>query len=250
MEGRNFSPEHPTDSTGIILNESAVKALGWESAVGKAFNGRQVIGVVKDFHFQPFDLTIEPLFLVLRTKKNSFYGNIVIKAKMDDLDNTVAHIQKTLKTILPQIPIEHRVMDESYNQLYRSEKRIGTVLNLFTLIALFIACMGLFGLVSHNVLQRTKEIGIRKVLGASVSNIVSMISKDFLKLVVLSVIIAVPIAWWSMSKWLQDFAYRIDMDWGIFALIGLLAVGAAFLTVSTQAIKAAIANPVDSLKVE
>ncbi len=251
VEGRNFSPEHPTDSTGIILNESAVKAMGWESAVGKAFNGRQVIGVVKDFHFQPFDLTIEPLYLVLRTKDDSFYyGNIVIKAKMDDLDNTVAHIHKTLKSILPQIPIEHRIMDESYDQLYRSEKRIGTVLNIFTLIALFIACMGLFGLVSHNILQRTKEIGIRKVLGASISNIVSIISKDFLKLVMLSVVIAVPIAWWIMSKWLQDFAYRIDMDWWLFALIGLLAIGVAFLTVSTQAIKAAVANPVDSLKEE
>jgi putative ABC transport system permease protein len=251
VEGRNYSPEYPTDSTAsIILNESAVNALGWESAIGKTFDDKQVIGVVKDFHFQPFNLAIEPLFLALGTKRRSAYGNIVIKTTMKDRDNSLAHIQRTLKTFLPQIPIEHRFMDESYNQLYQSEKRFGEFFTIFTFIALFIACIGLFGLVTHNILLRTKEIGIRKVLGASTANIVNLISKGFLRLVLVSAIIAVPIAGLGMGRWLQDFAYRIHLDWWIFLSAGLLALGIAFLTVSTQTIKAANKNPVNTLREE
>ncbi len=251
VEGRNYSPEYPTDSTAsIILNESAVNALGWESAIGKTFDDKQVIGVVKDFHFQPFDLAIEPLFLALGNKRRSAYGNIVIKTTMKDWDNSLAHIQRTLKAFLPQIPIEHRFMDESYNQLYQSEKRFGEFFTIFTGIALFIACIGLFGLVTHNILLRTKEIGIRKVLGASTTNIVSLISKGFLRLVLVSAIIAVPIAGLGMGRWLQDFAYRIHLDWWIFLSAGLLALGIAFLTVSTQTIKAANKNPVNTLREE
>ncbi len=251
VEGRNYSPEHPTDSTAsIILNESAVKALGWESAIGKTFDKKRVIGVVKDFHFQPFDLAIEPLFLAMGTKRRSTYGNIVIKTTLKDWDNSLAHIQRTLKTFLPQIPIEHRFMDESFNQLYRSEKRFGELFTLFTGIALFIACIGLFGLVTHSILLRTKEIGIRKVLGATITDIVSLISKGFLRLVLVSAVIAVPIAGLGMGRWLQDFAYRIHLDWLIFVTVGLLALGIAFLTVSTQTIKAANKNPVHTLREE
>ncbi len=251
VEGRNYSPEYPTDSTAsIILNESAVKALGWESAIGKTFDDKQVIGVVKDFHFQTFDLAIEPMFLALGTKRRSSYGNIVIKTSMKDWDNSLAHIQKTLKAFMPQIPIEHRFMDESYNQMYQFEKKFGEVFTIFTGIALFIACMGLFGLVAHNIVLRTKEIGIRKVLGASIPNIVGLISKGFLRLVLVSAIIAVPIAALGMGRWLQDFAYRIHLDWWIFATMGLLALGIAFLTVSTQTVKAANRNPVDTLREE
>jgi len=252
VEGRNFSPNHPNDSTdSYILNEAAVKALGWESAVGKKFNGRKVIGVLKDFHFQPLDLAIEPIFISFRRKEISFYTtNIIIKGKMDDTDEAIAHIQETLNTFIPQVPFDHRFLDDSYNQLYKSEKQFGQVFNIFTCIALFIACMGLFGLVTHKVIQRTKEIGIRKVLGASVTNIVSLISKDFLQLVLVAAIIAIPVAWWGSHQWLQDFAYRIDIGWETFLLISVLAIGLAFLTVSTQAVRAATASPADTLNAE
>lgn len=251
VEGRNFSPEHPTDSSGAyILNESAVKAIGWESAVGKAFRGGRVVGVVKDFHFQPFDLRIEPMFITYREWAYGHYGNIAIKIGMEELDKTLAYIQQTMKTLVPQYPFQHRFMDESYNQLYQSEQRFGQAFNIFTLLALFIACMGLFGLASYNVLQRTKEIGIRKVLGATVTQIVQLLSKDFLKLVGISLLLATPIAWYIMHQWLENFAYRINLQLWVFVLAGILSVAIAFLTVSFQSIRAALANPVDVLHKE
>jgi putative ABC transport system permease protein len=251
-EGRNFSPDYPTDSLdSYILNESAVKALGLESAVGKQFRDGKVIGVVKDFHFQPLSLTIKPLFLTFR---KSFYrpdtDHIAIKVRTGEVENTLVSIQKTIQGILPQIPFEYRFMDEAYERLYQSEKRLGQAFNIFTSLALFIACIGLLGLVSQQVLQRTKEIGIRKVLGASVPGIVFLLSKDFLKLVLLALVIAVPLAWYAMSRWLQDFAYRIDLDWWIFALTGIVALFIALVTISFQSIKAALANPVKSLRNE
>ena len=251
VEGRNFSPGRPTDATAsIILNESAVKALGWKSAIGKIFADKRVIGVVQDFHFQPFNLAIEPLFLELDTKRKSTYGHILIKTAMEGRDGALAYIKRTLKTFLPGVPVEHRFMDDSYNQLYRSEKRFGEVFNIFTFIALFIASIGLFGLVAHNILLRTKEIGIRKVLGASNSNVLGLVSKSFLRLVLLSAIIAVPIAWLGMDRWLQDFVYRIHLDWWIFLSVGIFALGISFLTVSTQTIKVANRNPVNTLREE
>jgi len=252
VEGRNFSPEIPTDSSATyILNESAVKAIGWESAVGKQFRDGKVIGVVKDFHFQPFDLAIEPLFMTFISDSNrSRFGNIAMKIRMDDLDNTVAHIQNTMKTLIPQFPFEVQFMDEAYNDIYQAEQRFGKAFNIFTLLALFIACMGLFGLISHQVLQRTKEIGIRKVLGASVSNIVTLLSKDFLKLIIIAFVIAIPISYYFMQQWLEDFAYRIEISWWIFVLTGATAIGIALLTVSFQSVKAAIANPIESLRNE
>ena len=252
LAGRNFSPTFPTDSiSSYILNESAVQKLGWDSAsaIGKSFANGKVIGVVKDFHFLRFDLAIEPLYLTFQNKRTAFYsGNIAIKMNMEDAKNTIAYIQNTLKTVLPQLPFEHRYLDESFNRLYQSEKRLGMAFNIFTFIALFIACIGLFGLVTHHVLQRTEEIGIRKVLGASISNIVSLVSKDFLKLVILSCLIAAPIAWWAMNIWLQDFAYRIELNWWVFLVVGLVAILIAFLTIGSQSLKAALANPVEAIK--
>ena len=251
LTGRNFSPAFPTDSTsGYILNESAVKRLGWDnaSAIGKSFINGKVIGVIKDFHFLRLDLAIEPLYLKFIDKRTTSYiGNIVLKMNMEDAENTIAYIQNTLKKVLPELPFEHRYLDESFNQLYESEKRFGTAFNIFTLIALFLACIGLFGLVTHQVLQRTKEIGIRKVLGASITNIVSLISKDFLKLVILSSLMAAPLAWWSMNTWLQDFAYRIELNWWVFVIVGLVAILIASLTVGSQSLKAALANPVEAI---
>jgi putative ABC transport system permease protein len=251
-EGRNFSPDYPTDSVeSYILNESAVKALGWESAVGKQFRDGKVIGVVKDFHFQPLGLAIKPLFLALRQGRGAMNTeHIAIKVKTGDLDNTLAAIQQTIKNFVPHIPFEYRFMDEAYAQLYQSEQRLGLAFNIFTGLALFIACIGLLGLVSQQVMQRTKEIGIRKVLGASVAGIMFLLSKDFLKLVFLALIIAVPLAGYAMSRWLEDFAYRIDLAWWIFALAGIVALAIALVTISFQALKAALANPVKSLRNE
>ena len=254
LTGRNFSPNFPADSSNsYILNESAVKKLGWDkvSAIGKSFAEGKVIGVIKDFHFLRLDFAIEPLYLKFAGKQTTAYpGNIVLKMNLENTENTIAYIQNTLQKVLPELPFEHYYLDESFNQLYLAEKRFGAAFNIFTLIALFIACIGLFGLVTHQVFQRTKEIGIRKVLGASIPNIVRLISKDFLKLVILSSLIAVPLAWWSMHTWLQDFAYRIEINWWIFVIGGVVAILIALLTIGSQSLKAALANPVEAIKSE
>jgi putative ABC transport system permease protein len=228
-----------------------VKALGWQSAVGKGFEGGKVIGVVKDFHFQPFDLAIKPLYLKFRKGQGAYdHDHIAIKVKTAELAGTLAGIQKTIKTHLPGMAYEHRFMDEAYAQLYDSERRLGHTFNVFTLLALFIACLGLFGLVSHHLLQRTKEIGIRKVLGASVPQLVGLVSREFVKLIGGAFLIATPVAWYAMHRWLGHFAYRIDISWWVFAGAGVLSLGIALLTVSFQGIRAALANPVDSLRSE
>jgi putative ABC transport system permease protein len=251
VEGRNFSQDHPTDSVnGYILNQSAVRALGWGSAVGKQFQGGEIIGVVKDFHFQRFDLTIQPMFMRLRSEANNGPGNIAIKIKMNKAEETIAAILQTMKTISPHVPFECRFLGYDFDQLYKSETRFGQTFNIFTVLALFIACMGLFGLVSHHVLQRTKEIGIRKVLGATTESIVTLVSKEFLKLILISILIASPVAWWAMDKWLQDFAYKTEIEWWMFILSGLVAVSVALLTISLQSIKAALMDPVKSLRSE
>jgi len=252
IEGRGFSREFATDSVeAYILNEAAIKKLGWETAVGKKFNDGKVIGVVKDFHLQTFDLAIEPLYMVMRSEgwdKN--HGHVIMKIDMEDFENTRAYIEKTMKAVVPLAPYEVQLMEDSYAALYDKESRLGKAFNVFAGLALFIAGMGLFGLVSFQVLQRTKEIGIRKVLGASISGIVRLLSKDFLKLVMISLVIAVPIAYYAMNNWLEDYAYRIIIQWWIFVLIGIGAIGVAFITISFQTIKAALANPVDSLRNE
>ena len=252
IEGRNFSRAHPGDTLNhYLLNEAALKKLGWTSAVGKRFRDGKVIGVVKDFHFQPFDLAIEPLFMGFRnTDRGKFISHISLKIEGGQEEQLLTDVKKTMKTFLPNQPFDPQFMDESYNQLYSAERRFGEAFSLFTLIALFIACMGLFGLVSHRLIQRTKEIGIRKVLGATVANIVSMVSKDFLQLVLLSTILAMPVAWWGMHTWLENFAYRTELKIWIFLLVGALAISLAFITVSLQAVQAASANPMDNLRSE
>lgn len=249
MEGRSFSPNHPTDTAeAYVLNEAAVNAIGWEEAVGKQFLDGQVIGVVKDFHFQPLNFAIQPMFLRYQNYQYNGNGNLNIKLQTEDLEATLAHIETTVKKFLPNVPYQQFFLDDTYSQLYRSEQQIGQAFNIFTLITLFIACMGLFGLVSHQVLQRTKEIGIRKILGASVSQIVELLSKDFIRLVSIALIIAIPVAWLLMQYWLQDFAYRISIPWWSFLIVGFFAITIAFLTISIQSIKAAIANPVEALR--
>jgi putative ABC transport system permease protein len=252
VEGRNFSPDFPSDTAATyILNETALKRMGWTTAAGKSFRDGKVIGVVKDFHFQPFNLAIEPMFITFHTRTSSYYaGNIAMKVSSDKPAETMAYIQQTLATILPQVPFDLRYMDDSFHQLHRAEQRFGEAFKVFTFLALFIACIGLFGLVTHTVFQRTKEIGIRKVLGAAVTDIIGLISGDFLRLIAWSALIAIPLSWWGMQQWLQNFAYHTEVQLWVFALVGAIAIAIAFITISLQTLKAALTNPVEAIKTE
>jgi putative ABC transport system permease protein len=259
VAGRNFSPQMATDSNAIIINETAAKKLGYADPIGKKVYGdnfnltpgealpmKTIIGVVKDFHFESLRENIGPVSFWL----NPYPGNIVLKTDTENLSSLIADVERKWKDIAPGEPFAYRFMDESFDQIYRAEQRISSLFSIFSGLSIFIACLGLFGLAAFATERRTKEIGIRKVLGASTANLVALLSKDFLKLVLVALIIAIPLAWYLMSGWLQDFAYSITMEWWIFAIAGLLAIAVAFLTVSFQSIKAALANPIKSLKTE
>ena len=177
-------------------------------------------------------------------------GHVILKVKMAEIEETLAFVQETMKSILPQAPFEYGFLDESYAELYGAENRLGKVFGIFTLLALLIACLGLFGLITNQVLQRRKEIGIRKVIGANLSNIVMLLSKDFLRLVAIATLIAFPLAWWGTNRWLDDFVYHIDARWWILALAGISVLVVALITVGLQSARAAMANPIQSLKTE
>ncbi len=254
--GRNFSSEYKTDSSAIIINETAARAFGWgDKAVGEklvrqnSVRGKDfvytVIGVVKDFHFKSLHETITPLLMVLQQEPD-----FIIKIKTADIAGVISSIKKDWEGFNTDEPFTYSFMDDLYIKTYTAEQKTGTILNIFAVLTIFVACLGLFGLATYTAEQRTKEIGIRKVLGASVAQVTTMLSKEFLKLVLIACLIAFPLAWWAMSKWLQDFAYRININWYIFLIAGIAALSIALLTVSFQAIKAAIANPVKSLRSE
>ncbi len=257
-EGRNFSFTDYSykwqDLHNIILNQSAVKLLGFASpkdAIGRKIMifGRpwDVIGVISDFHQKSLHFAIEPMVL-LPTANTS--GPISVKVNPKNIAATVAAIKKEYDTFFPGNLFDYYFLDESFNAQYKNDQMFGKVFGIFAGFAIFVACLGLLGLSLFATAQRTKEIGVRKVLGASVSNIVLLISKDFIKLVIIAFVIASPVAWYIMHQWLQDFAYRINISWWIFLLAGLCAVIVALATISFQAIKAAIANPVKSLRTE
>jgi putative ABC transport system permease protein len=254
--GRNFSREYGTDTAGFVLNESAIKALGWKTqdAVGKDFKYGEIkghiIGVIKDFHFESMHQSIVPLVLVMFPPSVNYYNNLSIKFSGTNIPAALSHLETTWKSTLPEIPYQYTFLDENFDKLYQTEQRQGNLFTIFACIAIFIACLGLFGLSAFAITQRIKEIGIRKVLGAKVSTIVALLSKDFLKLVAISAIIAFPVAWYFMRNWLQDFAYRINMPWWIYILAGISAALIALVTISFQAIKAAVTNPVKSLRTE
>lgn len=237
----------------FILNESAVKALGWkpEQAIGKHIdmNGRagEIRGVTKDFNFQSLRISIAPIVIFT---EYDYFGKMLIKTSGTDMVGTMQMMQATWHNFYPNKPFEAHFLDQEYEELYRTEQRTSGILIAFTLVTIFISCLGLFGLAIFSTKQRVREVGIRKVLGATVPGIVGLISWDFLKLVLVSVIIASPLAWFVMAKWLQDFVYRIHIQWWVFALSALLAVLIAFLTVAYQSVKAAVANPVKSLRSE
>ncbi len=256
--GRSFSKAFSTDTANFVLNEASVNILGWrtpEKAVGKNFmyggvKGK-IIGVVKDFHFESMHQRIAPIVMVLPNPQTSNrFNQISIKVNGNNTSEGLKFIETIWKKYLPEMPFEFNFLDDNFNKLYVSEQRQGKLFTIFSCIAIFIACLGLLGLSAFAITQRIKEIGIRKVLGASVSGIVILLSKDFLKLVIIASLISFPIAWYAMHQWLGDFAYRIDISWWIFIVAGLMAACIALLTVSIQAFKAAISNPVKSLRTE
>ncbi|MEA5402321.1 ABC transporter permease [Arcicella sp. DC2W] len=256
VSGRNFSKDFATDSTAMIINETAARAFGWgKNAVGhtitrlKNNDGLKVtyriIGVVKDFHFKSLHESITPLLMV----SEKTYG-LTIKVKGKDVEGLLASLKNQWQKFNVDEPFSYAFMDELFEKTYQSEQKISVILSIFSGLTIFVACLGLFGLATFTAEQRTKEIGVRKVLGASVSQIVTLLSKEFLKLVLIACGFAFPIGYWLMNKWLQDFAYRIEISAWIFVLAGILALFIALLTISYQAIKAALANPVTSLRTE
>lgn len=226
----------PQDAIGKHIAEDA-------TSKEKAFT---VIGVVKDFHYASLKEDIRALNLQLGNSPNK----MAIKLKAGDFSGTLAQIESRWDKAAPGQPFNYYFMDESFNSTYEAEQRLGKIFLVFTVLSIFIACLGLFGLAALNAERRTKEIGIRKVLGASIVQITYRLTTDFLKMVIIAIGIALPIGWYAMSKWLEDFSYRIEISWWIFALTAPLAVGIAILTVSYQSIKAAVANPVRSLRSE
>lgn len=257
VAGRDFDQKFGTDSLAMIINESAAKFLAEkpEQALGKRItpfleNGQTslytVIGVVKDFHFKSLKNEIGALSMVIG---NSAFS-MIVKLNAGDYSSTLAQIESTWKKLSPGQPFNFSFMEENYNNVYQSEQRLGNIFTIFSILSILIACLGLFGLAAFNAERRTKEVGIRKVLGASVGQITYKLSIDFLKLVVIAIIISLPFAWYAMDKWLQDFSYRIEMGWGVFALAILLAISISIITLSFQSIKAAIVNPIKSLRTE
>ncbi|GAB3264282.1 ABC transporter permease [Larkinella harenae] len=252
-QGRNFSPAFPSDSSAVILNDAAVRELGWgqTNPIGKTIvrSGRKeftVVGVVRDFHYASARQKIAPLMLLLGYNS----GAVQVKVKADDVAGVVAAMKEKWAAFNPPAPFTYTFLDDRFAALYEAEQKTGTLFTVFAGISIVIACLGLFGLATFTAEQRTKEIGVRKVMGATSSSIVLLLSKDFLQLVLIAVLIAFPIAGWAMNRWLQDFAYRIEVAWWVYALAALLAVGIALLTVSFQSIKAALMNPVKSLRSE
>jgi putative ABC transport system permease protein len=251
IEGRYFSKDMASDSAAAVINKAMAVKLGLKNPVGQRIeNGWQkftVIGVMEDFNFESMRQDVTPLCLVLGNYNSSI---ISVKISGADTKSVINYVSSVWKTFSPNQPFRYTFLDESFANMYADVQRTGSIFTSFAVLAIIIACLGLFALSAFMAEQRNKEIGIRKVLGASVSGITTMLSKDFVKLVFISIVIASPIAWWAMTKWLQDFAYRISMSWWMIAAAALAAIVIALITISFQSIKAAIANPVKSLRTE
>ncbi|HWN88383.1 MAG TPA: ABC transporter permease [Chitinophagaceae bacterium] len=257
IAGRNFDPKITDDTvTSVIVNEAMVKDMGWtmENAVGQQIKGYMetktpvVIGVVKNFNYRPFKEEVKPQMFHQFADYAPY--KFFVRVKAGNPAPALAAMQKAWKTVVADLPFKYNFLDESLDNFYKSERKWSNIIGWAGGISVFLACLGLFGLAALAAINRTKEIGIRKVLGASLPGIVKLLSKDFLKLVVLALIIAAPLAWYFMNKWLQDFAYRISIGWWVFIAAGSLAIIVAFVTIGFQAIKAGVANPVKSLRTE
>ncbi|MEO6288104.1 MAG: ABC transporter permease [Dyadobacter sp.] len=253
LDGRDFSPEFGTDTSNYLINEAAAKKIGYKDPVGKELTmwGKKgkIIGLMKDFHIGSLHVAIEPLIVSLQPKQDT-WGAALIRTEAGRTTQAIANIEKLFKQYSPGIPFKYHFADEEFGNLYKAENVVSKLSSYFAFLAIFISCLGLFGLAAFTAEQRTKEIGVRKVLGASIANVVGMLSMDFVKLVALAALIAFPIAWYFLRGWLDKYAYRIDIEWWYFVVAGIAALLIALFTVSFQAIKAALMNPVKSLKSE
>jgi putative ABC transport system permease protein len=264
MEGRDFSRDFPSDSTAVIVNQSAAKAFSPnESIIGKRINtfggdnngeldkinlrALTVIGVVEDFHFESLKENVTPLILFLSKMPS---GYLSVRFESANTDEVISILEKKWKEMAPGQPFTYQFLDDSFGMMYAAESRLGSIFGIFSTVAIIIACLGLFALTAFTAEQRTKEIGIRKVLGASVGSIVIMLSKDFGKLVLIAFILATPFAWWGVNEWLQSYEYKVDVAWWVYVLAGIVAFAIAWITMSYQSIRAALSNPVNSLRSE
>jgi putative ABC transport system permease protein len=255
IAGRNIDPAIASDSvSAYLINETAARHMGWNpaEAPGKklAMWGKQgeVIGVVKDFHFRPMTETIEPF--LFRYRREESPSGLLVKAKANRVIDAISSIESIYKKYDHKSVPYYQFVDDALNKQYRLEQNTGRIVMTFSVITIFVACLGLFGLATYTAEQRTKEIGIRKVLGATIGSIVSLISREFILLVGFAIVIAVPVAWWGMSTWLQSFAYRIEPEWWMFAVSGMVALVIALFTVSFQSVRAALMNPAKTLRTE
>ena len=259
--GRFYSEFYPSDSMGIVINEAAANIFGFsendcEEAIGKKIeminsqNGSRdfytVIGVVRDFNFTGFHSEIEPLSILLYQNT----GFLAVRTKPGNPNLVLSEIEKIWKDLVPWLQFDYNFLDERFARTYERETRLGTIFSIFTILAIIVGCLGLFGLAAYTAEQRTKEIGIRKVMGATTQSVVNMLNKEFTKLVVIAFIIVIPISWYFLNKWLEIFAFKTSIGIWPFLAGGILAILIAWLTVSYQSIKAAITNPVDSLRNE
>jgi hypothetical protein len=252
LKGRDFGPVAENDSLSVIVNESFAKLLKKDDVIGEVVrsNGHdfRIVGVVKDFIYGDMYAQAAPIVLMCQpTSVNYLFVRLKQQA---DLQKALAKVEAVLKSNNPGYPFEYKFLDEEFNKLFKSEMLIGKLSRIFAILAIFISCLGLFGLAAYTAERRTKEIGIRKVLGASVGSVTALLSRNFLQLVMISLVIAFPLAWYFMSKWLEDFAYRINISWMVFLLAGLISIFIAVFTISFQVIRAAIANPIKSLRSE
>jgi len=258
IAGRDFDPSFSLDTMNYLVNEAAARKIGYKDPVGKELtmwgDKGSIIGLMKDFHHNSLKVPIEPLILRLFkgswVKEGGYWGNVIIRTEKGKTKQAIASMESTFKKFNPGFPFRYYFTDDEIMKNYKAEYTTSKLSRYFAFLAIFISCLGLFGLVTFTAEQKTKEIGIRKVLGASVTGIVRMLSKDFLKLVLIAAAIAFPVAWWLMNKWLQDFEYRIQIGWWVFIVAGVAAILIALLTISFQSIKAALANPVKSLRTE
>jgi hypothetical protein len=251
-EGRDFDKAFGTDSLGFIVNETAVKKIGYTNPVGQplSLGGRRgtIVGVVKDFHFNSMHEAIEPL--IVRLDESPAWGSILVRTAPGQTKQAIAGLQALAKEINPKYSFTYEFSDQAYAKLYHSEEIVSKLTNVFASLAIVISCLGLFGLAMFTASQRVKEIGVRKVLGATVQDIVMLLSASFLKPVVIGILVAFPVAGLIMNQWLQDFAYKIDIEWWIYALAGLATIAIAMLTVSFESIRSALTNPVKNLRTE
>jgi len=250
--GRNFSKEFPADSSNYILNEEAVRIMGKtpETAVGQFFRNSDkkgtIIGVLKDFNFKPLQEKIEPIVLRLV----GWGGTVVVRAEPGNMEATISVLEKISKDLNPAYPFSYNFVDQDLANLYQNETQLGNLFNVFAVLAILISCLGLYGLSAFVAEQRTKEIGIRKALGASPSNIVILLSTKFLVPIFIAILVASPLAFYLMNKWLQSFAYHIDLSWTIFPIAGVIALAIGLITVSVECLKASLMNPITSLRSE